>query len=142
MKMTTENLKTALNKKISFALLSGAMVFQSETLIKRWANLPGHSQNIAIDEHGNTALHIAVQNSWPEATEILLNRGASTASINVEDLNVIALARNIYREYENKVILAKSYDREILLDDNTTIRFVKAKQVLDILDKYKYADNI
>ena len=140
--MTAKTLTLNLNKKFSFLLLSGALALQSGALLKRWASLPGHSENIAIDKNGNTALHIAVKNSWAAATQILLNRGASVQSINDDDLSVITLARNIYREYENKLILAKSYDREILLDDNTTIKFIKAKQILDILDKYKYADNI
>ncbi len=133
--------KSQLNKKISFALLGGAVALQSPELIKSWANLQ-NDNSAPTYENGNTALHVAVQNSWPEAAEILLTKGASLSSINYEDLSVITLARNIYDEYESKLSIAKSYDQEVALDEDTNAKFTQAKQVLDILDKYQYADNI
>jgi hypothetical protein len=136
-----QTIKLELNKKLSFALLSGAVVLQSPELIKSWANsqIGGEPQ---VYENGNTALHIAVQNSWVEAAEILLKNGISPARINYEDLSAITLARNIYHEYANKIIVSDSYAGKTALDEETTAKFVQAKQVLDVFDKYKYADNI
>lgn len=133
--------KQQLNKKVSFALLSGAVTLKSSDLIKSWANLSAND-NSPIYENGNTALHIAVQNSWPDATEILLNKGASLKSINYEDLSVTTLARNIHEQYENEFSSSFSYERETAIDEEKSDKLSKAKQVLDIIDKYQYADNI
>ena len=130
--------KNSLNHKVSLALLSGALAFQSAELVRLWASSPTNSDALTYD-NGNSPLHIAVQNSWVQATKILLEKGSSPHNINSEDLSVITLARNIYREYENKVIL---YEAGLILDHEANIKFICARQVLDILDKYKYADNI
>jgi hypothetical protein len=130
-------------KNFSYAFLSAALLLQSNKMVELWANLPHLSNDIAIDEKGNTASHLAVQNSWPKATEVLLNRGASPGSINYEDFSVETLARNVYREYAHKVAMSESYSGAATpLNRETAEKFAQAKQVLDVLDKYKYADYI